>query len=252
MRLPLSVTVLTKNEEASIGRCLSSLRWADEIVVADSGSTDRTLEICREYHCRILETQWLGYGPTKQQAVDAASNDWILSVDADEEATEELRAAILTTLEDPACNAYRIRRRSFYLGRQIRHCGWNRDYPIRLFHRGRCRWNEKPVHESVTVSGETGRILSPLLHHTYPTVRSHVERMNLYADLGASHMHAQGRSSSIPGAVVRGAAKFLKMYVLQAGFLDGRFGFVLCRNSAFGVYLKYLKLWEQTRSGSSK
>ncbi len=247
MRALLSVTVITKNEEANIRRCLESVRWADEIVVADSGSTDRTLEICRGYDCRILQTEWMGYGPTKQRATEAASHDWILSVDADEEATEELREAIHGALQSPAYDAYRVRRRSFYLGRPIRHCGWSRDYPVRLFHRTRCRWNDRPVHESIVVSGRTGTIRSPLLHHTYPTLSSHVERMNRYAELGAGQLHAHGCSSSIAGAVVRGVARFLRMYVLQAGFLDGRLGFVLCRNSAFGVYLKYLKLWEKTK-----
>jgi glycosyltransferase involved in cell wall biosynthesis len=251
MRARLSVTILTKNEQDNISRCLESLRWADEILVADSGSTDGTLAICRGHDCRILQTEWLGYGATKQRAADAALHDWILSVDADEEVTEELARAIHRALESPEHDAYRIMRRSFYLGVPIRHGGWNRDYPIRLFDRRRCRWNDKPVHESLVVSGSKGTIRSPLLHHTYPTISSHVERMNLYAELAAEHLWAEGRTCSIPTAVVRGAAKFVKMYLLQAGFLDGRAGFVLSRNSAFGVYLKYLKLWERTRSASS-
>ena len=251
MRTRLSVTILTKNEQDNIGRCLKSLRWADEILVADSGSTDGTLEICRAHGCRILQTEWLGYGPTKQLAADAASHDWILSVDADEKVTEELAEAVHRALKAPTYDAYRIMRRSFYLGAAIRHCGWNRDYPIRLFHRRRCRWNERPVHESLVVSGSKGTIRSPLLHHTYPTISSHVERMNLYAALAAERLRSEGRSCSIAAALLRGTAKFVKMYLFQAGFLDGRVGLVLCRNSAFGVYLKYLKLWEKTRSASS-
>ncbi len=247
MSIPLSATIITKDEEANIERCLVSLGWVSEVVVADSGSTDRTLDICRRHGCRILETEWRGYGPTKQRAADEASNDWILSVDADEEVTRELQDAVVSVLRNPTYDSYRIRRRSFYLGALVRHCGWNRDYPIRLFHRGRCRWNDEPVHESLLVSGRIGTISAPLLHYTYPTVSSHVQRMNLYAELGAGRLHARGRRSSIPGALVRGGAKFLKMYVAQAGFLDGKVGFLLACNSAFGVYLKYLKLWEKTR-----
>jgi glycosyltransferase involved in cell wall biosynthesis len=242
----LSVTIITKDEQENIRRCLESVAWVDEIIVADSGSTDDTLAICREFDCRILETEWRGYGPTKQLAAEAARHDWVLSVDADEEVSEALRAELETVLASPGCRGYRIRRRSFYLGTLIRHSGWNRDYPLRLFHRGFGRWNDRVVHESITVDGKVGTIESPLLHYTYPTIDSHIDRMNLYAKLGAGLLHAEGRSASIPGAVMRGVAKFLKMYVLQAGFLDGRLGFVLSYNAAFGVYLKYLKLWEKT------
>ncbi len=244
---PLSVAIITKNEESNIIRCLESVRWADEIVVADSGSTDSTVDVCRRFDCRIVETDWLGFGPTKQLAADSTSHEWVLSLDADEEVSDRLRGAIREVLAKPRCRAYRIKRTSFYLGKMIRHCGWDRDYPVRLFHRDYARWNDKSVHESLVVAGLVGTLDAPLLHYTYPTVASHIERMNEYSELGAVHLLGQGRSSSIASAVVRGIAKFLKMYVLQAGFLDGRAGFVLSYNSAFGVYLKYLKLWKKTR-----
>jgi glycosyltransferase involved in cell wall biosynthesis len=244
---PLSVAIITKNEENNIMRCLESVRWADEIVVADSGSTDSTLDVCRRFDCRIVETDWLGFGPTKQLAAESASHDWVLSVDADEEVTDRLKEAIHQVLAKPQCKAYRIKRTSFYLGKMIRHCGWNRDYPVRLFHRAYAHWNDKSVHESLVVAGPLGTLEAPLLHYTYPTIESHVERMNRYSELCAQELLGRGGSCLIPSAVLRGMAKFLKMYVLQTGFLDGGAGFVLSYNSAVGVYLKYLKLWKRTR-----
>ena len=244
----ITVTIITKNEEANIDRCLKSVDWADEIVVADSGSTDATLEICKRHHCKIIMHEWLGFGPMKRLAVDAAMNDWIFSIDADEEVTDVLKKHIADIIKNPEFNGYRIKRRSFYLGKPINYCGWQRDYQLRLFNRRFGNFNAKQVHESVQMTGEVGRIESPLLHYTYPTLQSHVLRMNRYADLGARQLKHKGKSSSILSAVMRGTFKFIKMYLLNLGILDGKQGFILCYNSAFGVYLKYIRLWELNRS----
>jgi len=243
----ISVTIITKNEEHNIERCLKSVQWADEIVVVDSGSTDKTLAICRQYPCKILESEWLGFGRTKKFAVNAATNDWIFSIDADEEVTTSLKEKILAIMNKPQHHGYRIKRQSFYLHKLIRYSGWQRDYQLRLFDRRQGNFNEKTIHESVTVSGSVGKIDEPLLHYTYPTIQAHVQRMNLYSELGAARLQEQGRSSSIAMAVMHGLAKFLKMYFLYKGFMDGRIGFVLAYNSAYGVFLKYLKLWERKR-----
>ena len=244
---PISVVIITKNEEHNIERCLKSVRWANEIVVIDNGSTDRTMDICRKYNCVIKETDWLGFGTLKKMAVDTAKYDWIFSIDSDEEVSEQLKDKILSTLENPTCNGFRIKRESFYLGKKIRHCGWQRDYQLRLFNRKFGNFNDKPVHESVNISGTVGKIEAPLYHYTYPTVQSHIEKMNRYTELGLDLLIEKKKTASIGGAVLRGLAKFFKMYILQLGFLDGKIGFVLCYNSAFGVYLKYLKLWEKNR-----
>lgn len=241
--LKLSAVIITRNEAANIRRCLESLNWVDEIVILDSGSTDNTLKICAEYKCRIFQTEWLGFGKTKQKAVDLAVNDWVLSIDADEEVSLPLQNTIKSLLINPQCHGYRVNRRSFYLGRQIRYSGWNRDYPLRLFHRGSGRFNNRIIHESVVISGTIGTISEILWHHTYPNLDTHLRKINEYSLLGARQMAEEGRTSSPFAACLRGWLKFCKMYLLQFGFLDGKTGFILAINSAYGVYLKYLRLW---------
>jgi len=244
----LSVVIITRNEERNIRGCLASVRWADEVVVVDSGSTDNTVGLCRQSGCRVIETEWLGFGRTKRLAVDSASNDWILALDADEQVSASLRQSIADLFgTGPDRNGYRVKRRTFYLGREVRHCGWNHDYPVRLFHRKHGNFNERTVHESVQLSGPAGTIEEAILHYSYPTVHSHLQKMERYAELGAEAMLGQGRRSSVPLALLHGAGKFLKMYVWQLGFLDGQTGFLLALHSAFGVYWKYVKLWEQNR-----
>jgi glycosyltransferase involved in cell wall biosynthesis len=249
---PLSVVIITRNEEKNISRCLKSVAWADEIVVVDSSSEDRTPEICREFGCRVLTTEWQGFGRTKQFAVDSASHDWVFSIDADEEVTPDLRQAIRQLLANtPGRAGYRVKRTSFYLGRLIRHSGWNRDYPLRLFDRRRGRFKDKLVHESVTVDGPAGALEAAMLHYTYTTLSQHLQKINHYTSLAARDMHQNGRHSNPPAAVLQGGFKFLKMYVLQRGFLDGREGLILALVSAFGVMLKHLKLSEVARRKNS-
>lgn len=247
MSQKLSIAIITKNEEHNIERCLKSVQWADEIVVVDNGSTDRTPAICLKYTPKVIHSDWLGFGPLKQLAVNSATHDWILSIDSDEEVSALLKAKILNILENPLFDGFRIKRESFYLGKKIRYCGWQRDFQLRLFNRKFGNFNDKSVHESVNLSGTIGTIAAPLYHYTYPTVQSHIEKMNRYTELGSELLVKKNKTASIGGAVLRGLTKFFKMYVLQLGFLDGKIGFVLCYNSAFGVYLKYLKLWEKNR-----
>ena len=243
----LSVTIITLNEEKNIERCLKSVLWADEILIVDSGSTDKTLEICKKHNCKIIQTEWLGFGPTKKLAVKMAANDWILCIDADEQVTEELKQRIGKILSNPQAVGYRIKRKSFYLGKMVNHSGWDRDFPLKLFNRQFGNFNDKLVHESVVLSGEVKKIKQPLLHYTYPSITSHIKKMDKYSHLGAESAAQKGKSATILGAIIRGIIKFVKMYFLELGLLDGKIGFVLCYNSAFGTYLKYLKLWEKNR-----
>lgn len=242
MNNKISATIITFNEQANIERCLKSILWVDEIVIVDSYSTDNTIEICKKYNCKIIQTEWQGFGKTKKFAVDSASHDWILSIDADEEVTEQLKIKILDLLVAPDYYGFKIKRRSHYLGKEIKHCGWDRDYPLRLFNRQFANFNDKEVHESVILNGKKGRIHEPFLHYTYPTISSHINKINRYSELAA--LNGENKYSLLT-SLFFGVNKFLKMYLLQKGFLDGKYGFLLCVNSAFGVYLKYIKAWEK-------
>jgi len=243
--IKISAVIITKNEEQNLKNCLGSLDWVNEIVVVDSGSIDRTLQIAEEFRTKIIQTEWLGFGKTKQLAVEQASNDWVFSIDADEVVTPELKERILKLLENEMqIPGYRIRRSSFYLQKLIRHSGWDTDYPKRLFNRKSGKFSDDMVHESVQVEGKMGIIEEPLLHFTYPTIESHIRKMNRYTTIAAEAMFAKGKKVSIFGALVRAKLKFLKMYIIRAGFLDGWAGLILALNSAYGVFLKYLKLWK--------
>jgi len=241
----LSVVIIACNEEANIGRCLKSVRWADEIVVADSGSSDNTLKICREYGCRIRRTKWLGFSGTRRFAARQASHDWILSVDADEEVSAELAAEIQSLLKGtPRFNGYRIPVRSFFLGKRMRHSGWDRESHVRLFDRRRATYNDRLIHEGLRVRGGKGDLKGVLWHYPYPTLDRYIQKMNQYSELGALSLHRRGKTSSPFKAFMHAVLKFNKMYFLQRGILDGRRGFVLAAVSAVSVYFKYLKLWE--------
>jgi len=248
----LSVAIITKNEELNIRRCLESVKWADEIVVIDSGSTDRTKEICSEYKCICYDTPWLGFGMTKDLAVSKTTYDWVLSIDADEVLTSELVNEIRQLLKgNHIYHGYKIKRNSFYLGKMVRFCGWNHDYTLRLFNKKNGNFNHKTVHEYVELDSQPGLLKNAMLHYTYPDVASHYDKMKRYAELGAKNLFQRNRTSTPCIAILRGVLKFVKMYLLQKGFLDGSTGFLLSVNSGWGVYYKYLLLWEMHRSKSS-
>lgn len=245
----LSVTIITKNEEHNITRCLESVKWADEIVLVDCGSTDGTLTIAESYrNCRTFNIPWQGYGAQKQSAVDLAKHDWILSIDADEELSGELQSVIKNILQNPAAQAYSIRRKSFYLGKMINHSGWDHDYKLRLFRKNQGRFSADIVHESVIFSGKTERISAPIIHYTTPTITSHIKKIQEYSTLGARRLFDKNRSSTVIKAFFRGTGKFIKMFFLQLGFLDGKAGFILACLSGMGIFLKYIKLWEMRTS----
>jgi len=248
----LSAVIISKDEEKNIGMCLASLQWVDEIVVVDSGSTDRTMEIAREYGARVIDTPWLGFGKTKQLAVDAATHDWVFSIDADEEVTELLRCKIQSILENPRDQGYRIARRSYYLGRPIRFSGWQSDAPLRLFNRKHGWFNDKIIHESVEMASKPGIINAHMHHYTYPSISSHFAKIESYSELGAKQLLKKGKKANLVSACSHGVMKFIKMYLLKLGFLDGKEGFVLAVISSFGVSLKYLRLWELTYKGARR
>ena len=253
----LSVIIITRDEEKNIERCLKSVLWADEIVVVDSGSTDRTMAIAKKHTRKIIQREWPGYAAQKAFALDRASHDWVLSIDADEEVTEPLREEIRTLLEgEPACDGYRIPRKANFLGGWITHCGWYPDYQLRLFRKDRASISTtRRIHEGFEVAGQAGRLNGLIHHYTFTAIHQYFDTMNRYTDL-----HARDRMEARPGLRVRcyhfilnPLSKFLRMYAGKRGFLDGWQGFLLCWFSSIYTLVLYAKIWEmQKRNGKGR
>lgn len=239
----LSVIVIVRNEEHDLRDCLASVAWADEIVVVDSGSTDATLAIAREFTPHVYEHDWQGFGVQKNRALSYAGGDWVLSLDADERVTPELRREIEAILaSNQAYAAYDIPRLSNYCGRFMRHSGWYPDYVTRLFRRGSARFSDDLVHERLLVDGDVGKLQAELLHYAFDGMEEVLRKMDMYSTAGAQKMRQRGRKATLTGAVLRGLWSFVRSYVLRGGFLDGREGFMLAVSNAEGTYYRYVKL----------
>jgi glycosyltransferase involved in cell wall biosynthesis len=242
----ISAVIITRDEERNLGRCLESLRGvADEVVVMDSGSTDRTEAIARESGARFVAQPWLGYGPQKNAAAAAAREEWILSLDADEALSDELRASILAIkASEPAADAYEMSRLNWYCGRFLRHSGWYPDRKIRLWRRGAARWRDTMVHELVDPSPGTRvrRLPGDLLHYTCHTREEHLRTIEKLTTLSAEKLAREGRGAWFWRRFGSPVAHFLRGYVLRLGFLDGAEGFQACWLSAYATWLKYQKL----------
>ena len=240
----LSVIIITKNEGTHIGPCLQSILWADEIIVLDSGSEDDTVDICKQYTESVFITNWPGFGIQKQRALDKAQGDWVLSIDADEVVTTELRTEIEKALQQQEFNGYYIPRLSSYCGKQIRHGGWWPDYVLRLFRRNTGYFTESVVHERIVVQGEIGKLTSPLLHDAFVSLDEVLRKVNDYSSLGAEMLRQKGVQSSLSKAIFKAFWIFIRTYLLKAAFLDGRQGLMLSISNAEGTYYKYVKLLE--------
>lgn len=245
----LSVIIITKNAAAHISTCLASVAWADEIIVVDAGSNDATLSLCRAFDAKVFTSaDWPGFGPQKNRALSHATGEWILSIDADEQVTPALRDAIQTVLRDPHYSAYRLPRRSQYCGYWMRHGGWWPDYVIRLFRHGAAHFSDDLVHERLCVTqGAIGTLSTPLLHYPFTNFEEVLDKINRYSSAGAQMRHRQGQQGGLRRALAHGFWAFLRTYVLRAGFLDGRAGFMLAVSNAEGVYYRYLKLMDLER-----
>lgn len=242
--MTISVIVITRNEAAVIERCLSSVAFADEIIVFDTASNDGTADIARRLGARVESApDWPGFGPQKNRALALATGDWVLAIDADEWVTPELRAEIERAIAAPdRLPAYRMPRLSSYCGRIMRHSGWWPDHVTRLFQRGTARFSDDLVHEKLLVDGVTGSLVEALRHEPIRDLDDALAKMSAYSTAGARMLHARGKKSSLGGAILHGAWTFIRTYVLRAGFLDGREGFMLAVSNAEGTYYRYLKL----------
>ena len=240
----LSVIVITKNEANNLHDCLASVAWADEIIVVDSGSTDDTLAIAREFTAYVYSHDWPGFGMQKNRALSYASQDWVLSLDADERVTPQLRQEIETVLRNAAGQfaAYDVPRLSSYCGRFMHHSGWHPDYVTRLFKRGFARFSDDLVHERLLVDAPVGKLKSDLLHYSFNDLEQVLRKMDQYSTAGAQKLLSKGKRATLTGAVLHGLWSFLRTYLLRGGFLDGREGFMLAVSNAEGTYYRYLKL----------
>lgn len=245
----LSVILITHNEIANLRDCLASVHFADQIIVVDSGSTDGTVQLARELGATVLETNWPGFGPQKNRALDLADGDWVLSIDADERVTPELADEILLSLHGAQCDAYEIPRLSSFCGRFIRHSGWWPDPVLRLFRRGTARFTDAAVHERLICSGKVARLQQHFLHYSYPDLESVISKINRYSTDAAHEKFAKGKRASLPGACFRGFWTFFRHYTVMGGFLDGREGLLLAITAGIGNFYRYAKLAQlgQTR-----
>ncbi|MGB5105909.1 MAG: glycosyltransferase family 2 protein [Candidatus Zixiibacteriota bacterium] len=243
----LSVIIITKNEELNLRRCLDSIRFADEIIINDTGSSDQTIAIACEYKCRVLENDFAGFGRAKQQALEAATCEWVLSIDADEVIDAELAESIRKAIDSKSANGCRFRRKSQFLGRWIMHSGWYPGYVMRLFRRECGRFNDNRVHESVILSGKAARIEGHMLHYTYPFSSLYIEKMNRYTSLYAEQMTQNGKRFSFWKLLVKPPIYFFKIYIIKQGFRDGLAGLILAVFSTFDVFARHVKLWELQR-----
>ncbi len=242
---PLSVVITTFNEDANIAACIESVLWADEILVVDSYSTDRTVEIVKQYPVTLLQREYFGSAAQKNWSLDRVAHQWVLILDADERVTEELAQEIRTLLERPRqFNGYYIRRENVMLDKVIRHSGWSTDKVIRLFDRAKGRYPNRRVHADLDIEGPVPTLKSSLEHFTYRSFEQYFQKTLNYAEWGAAQGFREGRSAGLLEIGARPLWRFLRTYFLQLGFLDGLHGLVVCGLQATAVFLKYARLWE--------
>lgn len=241
--MKLSVVIITRNEERNLPRCLQSVKWADEIIVVDSNSTDRTVEIARRFGAKVHPVKFCGYGPAKRRGTDIARGEWVLSLDADEELSAELASEIRELINGSASAVgYFLPRRTNFLGRWINHSGWYPDEVLRLFRRDKGNFNNATVHEEVILKGRAGHAKGELRHYSYPDLETYLEKSNRYTTLGAQKAFREGKRAGWYDLVVRPMAAFVKHYLTGQGFREGKEGFIISVMSSIAVLMKYAKL----------
>jgi glycosyltransferase involved in cell wall biosynthesis len=245
----ISAIVTSFNEEINIQECLESVLWADDVLLVDSFSTDRTVQIAQSLpNVRVVQHEYFGSAAQKNWAMDRSDGDWLLIVDADERVTGGLAREIRSVVDgSPDADQFAIRRQNIFIDRIIRHSGWSTDKVVRLIRRGTARYPNRRVHADIAPSGKAAVLESPLLHYTFRSFSQYLEKFHRYAEWGAAEAFRKGKRPGIVQLCFRPAWRFFRMYVLQAGFLDGRHGFVLCALQAYGVFLKWAKVWEWQR-----
>lgn len=254
-RSTISAFIVCCNEERQIRRCLESVRFCDEIVIVDSGSTDRTLQICSEYTNKITHHEWQGYVLQKRYALGQCGSDWVLNIDADEEVSVELQEEILDILQGDkagqvAQNGFLLNRVVFFLDRWWRKGGWYPEYRLRLCRRSVTKWGGEDPHEKAEVSGDTKRCKGELHHYSFTDLTDYVRRMNTLSSNATSSLIRRGASASAIAIIFRSFARFFKFYVSKRGFREGMAGLIVASIEAYSVLLKYAKLWEARKKSA--
>ena len=241
----ISAVIITRNEEKNIGRCIHSLEGiADEVIVVDNDSTDNTMEIARGLGAKVMSHEFSGFGEQKHFAQSQACNDWILSVDADEEVSPELAKSILAVKQDPKFDAYKINILTNYCGKWIKHSGWYPSYKIRLWNRNKGSISQEKVHEEWFLqdkNGSLGQLNGNMYHYSYNTISEHIRKIELYSEIGAHSDAAKGKKVSLLKLWFIPKWLFFSRFILRAGFLDGYYGYLICKSAAFYAYVKYAK-----------
>ena len=250
----ISLVVITFNEEKNLARCLDSVKdVADEIVIVDSNSTDNTVIVAAKYNARVFQQAFIGYGEQKNFGTQQASNNWILSLDADEELSPQLKKSILEMKSGPACNVYEMPRITNYCGKWIRHCGWYPDRQTRLYDRTKGKWEEKKVHEywrPDSFTDKKGLLKGDLLHYSFTSISQHLKKIEKYSELAAIAAVADGKNVSLLKLALYPKWRFITDYILRLGFLDGFYGFIICRLSSYAAFVKYAKIRAYNRARS--
>ena len=239
----LSVIIITKNEEENIRDCLETVKWADEIIIVDSFSRDKTVEIAKEYTGKIFQKEWMGYGKQKNFALEKVTGDWVLNIDADERVTKELAQEIKEAIQEKEYDGYYIPNKAYFLGKWIRHSGWYPDYHLRLFKKGKGRFNERIVHEAVQIAGKKDYLKGSIEHFTAKSIGEYLKRMDKYAKLT---IEERGGRAGWHQVFFRPPFTFFKMYIIKRGFLDGIHGLILALCHSFYTFSKYARLWERS------
>lgn len=252
MEIPLSVIIICKNEEKNISTCLESIKWADEIIVVDAFSSDKTIDIARRYTNKVFQNHWEGYTAQRRFALEKASHQWVFSIDADEKCTEELKSEILDAIQHSGKIAgYKIPRKSYFLGKWIRYCGWYPGYQLRLFKKSETYVTDRLVHEGYEVKGKIGYLKNAIEHYTVSSIADYMNRVNVYSTLQA-YEKLNRRKVGFKDLFFRPISSFMRQFLIQRGFLDGIYGLMVTFFDVITNMLTYMKIWEMQHSSKKE